>query len=283
MMIRMALRLSLPRISIVTPSFNQALYLEEAMDSVLSQAYPSLDYQVLDGGSTDGSAEIIRKRESQLSRWRCEKDAGQSAALQEGFVHATGDVLGWLNSDDVLEPGALATVGEAFAAHPEVDLVYGDLRFIDQGGRRLFDTHLVLKLGILAYESPYVGQPAMFWRRSLYERVGGLDPSFRFAMDFDLLIRMVMGGARSLKIRRRLARFRLHPSSKTCTLRALCDAEVARTLQMHGLAQESKAAVFAKRWAFRALRFASDPRCLLSAVESRLRVGTSGNPAGAGP
>ena len=262
----------LPRISIVTPSFNQASFLEEAMESVLSQGYPSLDYQVLDGGSTDGSAELIRQRAPRLSHWRSGRDAGQSAALREGFARATGDVLGWINSDDALEPGALSAVGEAFARHPEADIVHGDLRFIDRAGRRLFDGHVVLGLGILAYDAPYVGQPAMFWRRSIYEKVGGLDPAYRFAMDFDLVIRMLAAGARGLKLRRGLARFRLHPAAKTSTLQATCDAEVARTLQAHGLAQEAPAVVFAKRWTFRALRFARDPRCVVSAVESRLRT-----------
>ena len=242
------------------------------MESVLSQGYPALDYQVLDGGSTDGSRELIERRAPRLSYFRCERDAGQAAALREGFARADGDVFAWLNSDDALEPGALRAVGEAFAAHPEVDLVHGDLRFVDQAGRRLFDGHVVLGLGILAYDAPYVGQPALFWRRSIYQRVGGLDPAYRFAMDYDLLVRMLAAGARGLKLRRGLARFRLHPGAKTSNLQSTCDAEVARVLRTQGLAQEGPAIVFAKRWGYRALRFARDPRCVVSAVESRLRT-----------
>src|SRR6266849_8649816 len=117
----------LPRLSIVTPSYNQGGYLGQTIESVLSQDYPDLEYIVLDGGSRDGSVEIIRKVEPRLAYWRSSPDGGQTAALREGFERATGEVLGWLNSDDWLEPGALRTVGESFAAHPEVDIVHGDL------------------------------------------------------------------------------------------------------------------------------------------------------------
>src|SRR4051812_2731181 len=109
-----------PRISLVTPSFNQASYLGQAIDSVVSQRYPDLEYQVLDGGSTDGSREVIEKHAQALSFWRSSADGGQSAALREGFERATGEIVGWLNSDDYLEPGALQAVGEEFQRRPDV-------------------------------------------------------------------------------------------------------------------------------------------------------------------
>jgi glycosyltransferase involved in cell wall biosynthesis len=261
----------LPRISLVTPSYNQAAYLEQAIESVLSQGYPDLEYQVLDGGSSDASAEIIRRHAGRLHRWRSASDQGQAATLAEGFAQATGEVLGWLNSDDYLEPGTLQAIGEAFAANPDADIVYGDLRTVDQGGRRLFHSHLVLDLRILAVESPYVAQQAMFWRRSIYQRAGGIDPSYRFAMDFDLVVRMLLAGARSLKLRRVLANFRLHPESKSSHLLAVCDAEVERTRARHGLGRGGPVSRTIRRWGARTMRFARDPRGIWSAIESRVR------------
>src|SRR5438093_1566683 len=148
------------RISLVTPSYNQAAFLTQCIDSVVGQRYPDLEYLVLDGGSTDGSAEILRKRAAELSYWRSSPDQGQAAAIREGFERATGEILGWLNSDDFLEPGAL---------------------------------------------------------------------------------------------------------------QAVCDQEVARSIARHGLARGGPAVLVAKRWLARGYRFARDPRCIVSAVESRLR------------
>lgn len=261
----------LPRISLVTPSFNQAAFLGQALASVISQGYPDLDYQVLDGGSADGSAEIIRAHAAALSFWRSSRDGGQSAALREGLARANGEVFGWLNSDDYLEPGALRAVGEEFGRKPEVNVVYGDLRYVDRDGRRLFTAHLVLDLRILAWESHYVAQPAMFFRKAAVERVGGIDAGKRFAMDFDLVVRLLLGGARAFKMRRVLANFRLHQTSKTSTQQEICDAEVADTLRAHGLARGGVAERRVRRLLARGLRFASDPRCMLSAIESRLR------------
>jgi glycosyltransferase involved in cell wall biosynthesis len=262
---------NLPRISLVTPSCNQAAFLDQAIESVLSQEYPDLEYQVLDGGSTDGSAGIIRKHANRLYRFRSEPDGGQAAALAEGFRNSTGEVLGWLNSDDYLEPGSLLTVGSAFAEHPEVDLVYGDVRMVGPSGARLYVAHLVLDLKVLAYESPFVAQPAMYWRRATYQRAGGIDASYRFAMDFDLVLRMLLQGARPLKLRRVLANFRVHPASKTGTQQAVCDQELERARAAHGLEQGGTLARAFRRWGVRAMRFGRDPRCIWSAIESRLR------------
>ena len=268
----------LPRITVVTPSFNQAAFLEQTLRSVLDQGYPDLEHLVLDGGSTDGSLEIIRRHAPRLAFWRSEKDGGQSAALREGFDRANGEVLAWLNSDDWYEPGALHAVAEAFAIDHAVDIVYGSIRHVDPSGRRLFDAHLVLDWRILAWESEFVGQPAMFWRRGIYARAGGLDPTFHFAMDFDLVVRMLRAGARPAKLRRLLANFREHPSSKTLTIGAVGREEVARVRAREGWSSGSAAARLARRWALRSWRFAKDPRCIVSAVERRLRQPWSGRP-----
>jgi glycosyltransferase involved in cell wall biosynthesis len=261
----------LPRITIVTPSFNQAPYLEQTLRSVLDQGYPDLEYLVLDGGSTDGSVELIRKYQKQISWWRSEKDQGQSAAIREGFARATGEVLAWINSDDWYEPGALQAVGEAFARDASIDIVHGSIHYVDSAGRRLYDGHMVTDLRILAWESEFPAQQALFWKRAIYERAGGLDPALRFAMDFDLLVRMLRCGARVAKLRPVLANFRLHPQSKTTNLAEVCEAEVAGVRAREGWSGRGSGEQAARRWAARLFRFARDPRCIVSAIERRLR------------
>jgi glycosyltransferase involved in cell wall biosynthesis len=260
-----------PRITVVTPSFNQALFLERTLASVLSQGYPDLEYLVLDGGSTDGSVEIVKRYADRLAYWRSERDCGQAAALREGFARSTGEVLCWINSDDTFASGALERVGRVFARRPEVDLIHGGLRIVDAQDKRLFTQWAAIDMGTLVYESAFTSQPSSFWRRTIYEKAGGIDESYRFAMDYDLLIRMLLAGARPLKIRRVLASYRLHPATKSSTLQRIGAEEVARTIARHGLAHGSNRVRMLRKYAYRALRFARDPLSLLSAIESRLR------------
>jgi glycosyltransferase involved in cell wall biosynthesis len=268
----------LPRISIVTPSYNQAPFLEQTLRSVLEQGYPDLEYMVLDGGSSDGSAEIIERHASRLAFSRSAKDSGQAAALREGLARATGEVVAWINSDDWYEPGALRLAGEAFALRPEVDIVHGDVCFTDVSGRPLYVGPQVLDLRILSYESPYIAQQAMFWRRSAYERVGGVDPSYQYAMDHDLVVRMLVSGSRVFRIRRVLGNMRMHEAAKTSSMKAIEIEELERTRARHGLARDPQPMRTLKRWGYRAMRFARDPRCISAAVLRRLRIRTG--PAG---
>src|SRR5262245_17911524 len=134
--------MELPLISIVTPSFNQAAFLEETLRSVTAQEYPRVEHIVIDGGSTDGSVDILRRHAAGLRAWVSEKDRGQSHAINKGFAIASGDVLTWLNSDDTLLPGALRAVGETFARRADVDLVYGDFVYTDAAGEPMRRRHL---------------------------------------------------------------------------------------------------------------------------------------------
>ncbi len=205
-----------PRISIVMPSYNQAAFLEEAIVSILEQDYPNLELIVLDGGSTDGSREIIQRFSDRLSYWRSAPDSGQIAALIEGLQRATGDLLGWVNSDDVLLPGALRAIENAYKTQPDVGLLGGKYLLIDQHGVVIRSkvhpprASLFARFGLML-----VNQPGSVFSRSAYEAVGGLDPRFDYIMDTDLYIRMLRSNTRYVYIDRWLSCFRLHSSNKT--------------------------------------------------------------------
>lgn len=175
------------RISIVTCSFQQGRYLDATMRSVLEQDYDNLEYIVIDGASKDDSRHIIESHADQLAYWVSEPDSGQTDALIKGFNHATGDIQGWLCSDDLLLPGALAQVAQFFEQHPAIDAVYGDSLWIDGAGHYLRPKkEMGFKRFAFLFDHNYISQPSMFWRRSLYEKVGGLDARFNLAMDADL-------------------------------------------------------------------------------------------------
>lgn len=261
----------LPKISVVTPSFNQARFLEETILSVLSQGYPDVEYIVMDGGSTDGSVGIIGKYADRLAHWQSAKDDGQADAIRKGFAMANGEILGWLNSDDTLTPGTLGKVGEFFAAHPDVDLVYGDLDLVDPGGKRLYTARPLLRLGILVHENPFVPQQSMFWRRSLYDKVGGVDPAFRFAMDLDLVVRFLIAGSRVRKLPGILAKYRWHPAAKSSTIRDVLERETDDVIRRHlpAVLEEQAWRRFLKKMYYRGMRYAKEPRSFASALMSR--------------
>jgi glycosyltransferase involved in cell wall biosynthesis len=179
-----------PRISIVTPSYNQAQFIEETIRSVLLQGYPNLEYIIIDGGSDDGSVEIIRKYEPWLAYWVSEKDRGQSHAINKGFERATGKIIAWLNSDDVYEPGALENAATHLKGRPDVGLVYSNCNIIDQ------DSRVVRHRSVGNYDPNdlllhyFVMQPSTFIRREAYEHIGGLKTDLDYAMDYDLWLRI---------------------------------------------------------------------------------------------
>jgi glycosyltransferase involved in cell wall biosynthesis len=181
-----------PRISIVTVSYNQCAFLEKALRSVIDQAYPNLEYIVIDGGSTDGSADLIRKYEKHLKYWVSEKDRGQSHALNKGFARCSGEMMGWLNSDDYYLPGALARFAAAWREDPDAGAWVGDANLVDLKGR-------VVKVqrpgdldaeSLAQWEKNGFSQPACLFSRRAWEKAGGIDESLFIAMDFDLWMRI---------------------------------------------------------------------------------------------
>ncbi len=179
-----------PRITVVTPSFNQAQFLEQTILSVLGQCYPNLEYFVMDGGSGDGSADIIRRYESRLAGWVSERDGGQASAINAGFAQASGDILCWLNSDDYFLPGTLHRIAAHFAGRvKEPGLVYGGCLCFQEGGRwakvarpRAHDSATLAVLD-------YLVQPSTFWTRALWEKTGTLDATLSFTFDWEWFIR----------------------------------------------------------------------------------------------
>ena len=219
---------NLPLVSIITPSFNQAPFLEETIQSVLSQDYPKIEYWIIDGGSTDGSLEIIQRYADRMAGWISEPDQGQTDAINKGFGRAKGQILAWLNSDDTYLPYAVSEAVAYLTAHPEAGMVYGDANLIDQQGdvigrfpARQTD-YSRLRNGYV-----HIPQQAAFFRADLWHQVGPLDPGFYFAMDYDLWVRLAR--LAPLHYNPKLwANFRLHASGKSVISDDRCWPEMLR-------------------------------------------------------
>lgn len=206
-----------PQISIVTPSFQHGRFLEWTLRSVLLQDYANLEYVVMDGGSTDQTPEILARYASRLAHVESAKDAGQADAVARGFQQTSGEIMAYLNSDDVLAPGALDFVANYFADNPGVDAVYSHRVFMTDDGT--VDSYWILPphSNILMKRWDYIPQETCFWRRRIYEAVGGIDPSFQFALDYDLFVRFMQRG-KMHRVNRFLGAFRRHAAAKTATL-----------------------------------------------------------------
>lgn len=207
---------SWPRISIVTPSYQQASFLPRTLSSILDQGYPRLDYHVWDGGSKDGSVDIIQKHTNRLASWGSERDTGPANAINKGFARSNGEIMAWLNSDDMITPGTLHYVAHYFATHPEVDALYGHRLIINeqdwQVGRWVLPRHN----GEMLLWGDYIPQETLFWRRSLWEKCGSqLDESFKFAFDWDLLLRFQKARANIKRLPWFLGCFRVHDLQKS--------------------------------------------------------------------
>ena len=204
-----------PKISVVTPSFNQGQFLRETIESVLSQGYPNLEYIIIDGGSTDGSREIIVQYESKLAYWCSEPDSGQSAAIAKGFARAKGDLLCWLNSDDVMLPGTLFSVAHAYLRRPSAGFLAGNYILIDRDGKIIRCKRHSAQAGWFERRGLSVISPGCFWGRRDYESVGGINLDLDYVMDTDLFIRMLNNGTEYCHINDYLVAFRIHSEAKT--------------------------------------------------------------------
>lgn len=218
-----------PKVSVITPSFNQARFLEEAILSVLEQDYPDIEYIIVDGGSTDGSVDIIRKYADRLACWVSEPDAGQSDAINKGLQQATGEIWAWMNSDDAYLPGALRMAVAQMISSPEADILYGDCICIDECGNEIArpvasDFHY---LSYLVDCNNYIPSGSAFIRRHVAEQIGELDTSMHMVMDMDYWLRAGLV-YRLAYLPKALSLYRVYPGAKTWGLEARKGPEMAR-------------------------------------------------------
>jgi glycosyltransferase involved in cell wall biosynthesis len=244
----------LPKITVVTPSFNQGDFLEETIRAVLLQGYPHLEYFVMDGGSSDDSPAIIQKYADFLAGWVSEPDEGQASAINKGFARSTGAVMGWLNSDDILMPGALLTIGSAFAKHPRVKVVTSFRKLIDAEGRPIVNWTRGIPSAYQLRHRNIIAQETTYWRREVYQKLGPLDESYRFALDYEYWQRMLAAGYTFTLLPAFLGGFRQHEASKTSTLRQTYSAELSRVYQQYDIAKDEESAL-GKMGPFWALRY----------------------------
>jgi glycosyltransferase involved in cell wall biosynthesis len=209
-----------PKLSIITPSYNQASFLDQTIKSVLDQNYPDLDYIIMDGGSQDGSVEVIKRHQAKLSFWESVRDKGQVDAINKGLRRATGDWVGWQNSDDYYLPGAFQSFAKAAQQNPDADLIIADIVLVDEVGKEIRDLRYVRPTFDSVFsEGMVLANQAAFWRRSLHERIGYLNESYNCSFDYDWFLRVLAVG-KAVHVREHWGCFRYHDAAKTSTLAA---------------------------------------------------------------
>jgi glycosyltransferase involved in cell wall biosynthesis len=259
-----------PTISIVTPSYQHGRFLEWTIRSVILQDYPQLEYVMMDGGSTDQTPEILARYRRHFTYFESAKDNGQADAVARGFAKTSGEIMAYLNSDDVLAPGTLEYVARFFADNPGVDAIYSHRVFIDENNR--VDSYWLLPehRNWIMKRWDYIPQETCFWRRRIYEQAGGVDPSFQFALDYDLFVRFMERG-KVQRVNRFLGAFRRHASSKTAGLvEGRVHSEVERVRQEHRIWMprgHGLGELAVNRWiGHRSRRFAASGRSLPGAL-----------------
>jgi glycosyltransferase involved in cell wall biosynthesis len=249
-----------PSISIITPSFNQAAYIEQTITSVLDQGYPNLEYIVIDGGSSDGSVEIIHKYENRIAFWVSEQDRGQAHAINKGLARATGDIIAYLNSDDYYLDGTLRQVADLFNRRPDLDLFHGRCRVVDQHGAKIGERtgsitryDEILDLWNVWWRQRNFVQPEVFWTRRIANRVGQFREDLHWVMDYDYWLRILRAGGRVGFIDAELAAFRLQPKQKS-TQPELTAAELLQVVRPYILQHDgltySKRLTLTGEWIF---------------------------------
>ena len=204
-----------PKITVVTPSYNQKEFIERTILSIINQNYPNLEYIVCDGGSTDGTIDILKKYDKQIDWWISEKDKGQTDAINKGMKKATGDIVCWINSDDILLPGALYNVANFFQKHPECDFANGYTIEIDKEDKILKFTHIIMSRFFFEKGCYNISQQGMFWKRNLFDKIGYLNESFHAKMDVEWLIRVYESGANIQLLNKHLGAIRIYGETKT--------------------------------------------------------------------
>jgi len=224
-----------PKISVVTPSFNQGEYVEQTIRSVILQRYPNVEYVMMDGGSTDETTAILDRYGPHFAHVQSAPDAGQADAIKRGFERTSGEIMAYLNSDDLFAPDAFFAVAEFFDRNPGVDVVYSNRCAILSDNSVAWYWRLPPHNDFLMKRWDLIPQETTFWRRGIYERVGGVDASFRFAMDYDLFAKFMNAG-RVRRSDRFHGAFREHPESKTSRLMETVGAqEIARVWRERGI------------------------------------------------
>src|ERR1035437_616507 len=208
----------LPKITVVTPSFNQAQFLEQTILSVIGQGYPNLEYIIMDGGSNDGSADIIKSYEHHLTYWQSQKDNGQGAAINEGFARSTGDILCWLNSDDMYMPGTLLRIGKMYKEITEPTIIFGNCLHFNEHNSKTRGSDVQEAQKTLNLElCDYIIQPSSFWNRIVWEKNGKLNESFHYTFDWEWFIRAGRSGIRFSPVKEYLSLYRIHEAHKSGT------------------------------------------------------------------
>jgi len=220
------------RISVVTPSFNQGVFLGRTLASVASQSHPAHEHLVFDGGSSDETLQVLKTAGSSV-RWISEPDGGQAAAVNLGLQAASGEVIGWLNSDDVYYPGAFETVAAAFAADPDLDVVYGAADHIDLDDKPFETYPTTFWDPDLLRHTCFICQPALFFRRRVVERIGLLDAELRYCMDYNYWLRLADAGCRFTYLNQKLAGSRLYAENKTLSDRPAVHREIAEMFRAY--------------------------------------------------
>lgn len=230
-----------PSITVITPSFNQAKFLERTICSVLDQKYQNLEYIIVDGGSTDGSVEIIRKYAGSLAWWVSEPDFGQAHAINKGLKQATGDWVAWQNSDDIFLPDSFTQFASVAHRHPASQLIIGDMQLIDECDHVIRDQRYVRPTyeSLLA-EGMVLTNQAAFWRRTLHQRIGWLNESLHYCFDYDWFLRILRADDRAWHVPSYWGALRYHDATKTSTRQEGFDEEYARILDGYTLPRWKK-------------------------------------------